>query len=63
MNYYYLRKGRIKEFIGKEIFEIQPVILGGSPEDIQNKVFLDRKQHIDAVRYWNKIIRELRQNI
>lgn len=45
---------------GKEIFEIKPVILGGSPTDPKNKVVLSRAQHIEAVRYWNKIINEAR---
>ena len=34
---------------GKEVFEIQPVILGGSPTDPANKVLLSREEHIKAV--------------
>jgi len=45
---------------GKEIFELQPVILGGHPTDPANKVVLTREQHIQAVRYWNKVIHDLR---
>lgn len=45
---------------GKEIFETHPVILGGSPTDAANKVVLTREEHIEAVRYWNRIIKELR---
>jgi hypothetical protein len=45
---------------GQEIFEVQPVMLGGDPIDPKNKIALDRHQHIDAVRYWNNLIRELR---
>lgn len=45
---------------GKEIIELHPIVLGGSPTDPKNKVVLDRKQHIEAVRYWNEIIREFR---
>lgn len=52
---------RMRECAGKEIFEIQPVILGGSPTDPENKVALTRKQHIEAVRYWNKLIKDLRK--
>jgi hypothetical protein len=48
------------DLAGKEIFEIKPVILGGDPEDPANKVALTRSQHIEAVRYWNRIIRDLR---
>ena len=45
---------------GKEVFEIQPVILGGSPTDPANKVLLSREAHIKAVVYWNRVIKELR---
>ena len=44
-----------------EIFEITPVILGGSPTDPANKAVINRQQHIEAVRYWNKIISDLRK--
>ncbi|MBX9790645.1 MAG: SMI1/KNR4 family protein [Pirellulales bacterium] len=47
---------------GKEIFEITPVILGGSPTDPTNKVPLDREEHAQAVVYWNRVIKELREN-
>lgn len=53
-----MNKEERQQLSGKEIFEITPVILGGSATDPTNKVVLDRKQHIEAVRYWNKIIRE-----
>ena len=45
---------------GKEIFEVTPVVLGGDPHDPANKVALTRTEHIAAVRYWNRIIRDLR---
>ena len=45
---------------GKEIFEVTPVVLGGDPRDPANKVALTRTEHIPAVRYWNRIIRDLR---
>ena len=45
---------------GVELFFITPIILGGSPTSFNNKIFLDRLQHIQAVRYWNKIISDLR---
>jgi hypothetical protein len=51
---------RDRSLRGKEIFEIKPIVLGGSPTELSNKVFLTRAQHIEAVRYWNKIIKELR---
>jgi hypothetical protein len=43
-----------------EIFEVQPIILGGDPTDPANKTCLTREQHIEAVRYWNGVIRNLR---
>jgi hypothetical protein len=46
---------------GREVFEIKPIILGGSPTDPSNKILLDRIQHVQAVRYWNGIIRDLRR--
>lgn len=46
---------------GKEVFEILPVILGGSPTDPANKVVLDRAEHMKAVVYWNRIIKEMRE--
>ena len=45
---------------GKEIVEIKPIILGGSPTDPANKTLLTREQHIQMVRYWNGIIAGLR---
>ena len=45
---------------GKEIFEITPIILGGSPTDPENKVALTRDQHMEVVRYWNKVVSDLR---
>jgi len=47
---------------GKEVFEIQPVILGGSPTSPGNKAMLNRQQHIEAVKYWNGIVRTMRSN-
>ena len=47
-------------FEGKEIFEIKPVILGGSPTDLANKTLLSREDHIKAVTYWNRLIAGLR---
>lgn len=47
--------------LGMELFEITPVILGGDPVDSKNKVWLTRQQHIEAVRYWNRVVSDLRQ--
>jgi len=56
-----LRKSEPNQYAGKEIFEIKPIILGGSPNDPSNKVALTREEHIKAVRYWNRLIRNLRK--
>jgi hypothetical protein len=53
-------RSRDSSIQGKEIFEITPVILGGSATDRANKTFLTRKEHIEAVVFWNKIIVKLR---
>ncbi len=50
-----------RNLAGKEIFEVQPIILGGSPTDPKNKTVLTREDHIKAVNYWNRIIRDLRK--
>jgi len=50
-----------RRLAGMEIFEITPVILGGSPTDPANKAVINRQQHIEGVRYWNKIISDLRK--
>lgn len=57
-----LRQNRPEDYSGKEIFEVQPIILGGSPTDSANKIILTREEHIAAVRYWNKVIHDLRQH-
>jgi hypothetical protein len=46
---------------GKEIFDIKPIILGGSPTDHASKMVLNREDHIRAVVYWNRIIGQLRE--
>jgi len=43
-----------------ELFFITPIILGGNPTAKDNMTLLSREQHIQAVRYWNKIINDLR---
>lgn len=46
--------------LGMELFDVMPIILGGNPTDPSNKVWLTRQQHIEAVRYWNKIVHDLK---
>ena len=44
---------------GLELCERTPVLFGGDPVTIDNKLWLTRSQHIEYVRYWNKLLREL----
>jgi hypothetical protein len=55
-----VRRARVNELAGKELFEIQPILLGGHPTDPSNKTVVNRQQHIQAVTYWNREIRRLR---
>jgi len=45
---------------GVVLFEVKPVMLGGDPGDPANKVWLTLEQHFKAVRYWNKVIGQVR---
>ncbi len=47
--------------VGMELFDVKPVLVGGDPHDPKNKAWLTRRQHIDAVKYWNRIIAEMRK--
>ena len=49
-----------KRLPGMEIMEVTPVILGGDPEDPNNKTVVTREQHFELVRYWNGVIRQLK---
>lgn len=51
------------DHLGMELFHITPIVLGGDPEDPKNRAWLTRRQHIEAVRYWNRIIREHRKDL
>jgi len=44
-----------------ELVEITPVIVGGDPIDLNNKTWLTRRQHFEVVRYWNRVISDLRK--
>lgn len=50
----------VRRPLGMELFDVKPIILGGDPKNPANKVWLTRQQHIDAVRYWNKIVQSLK---
>lgn len=47
--------------VGKEVFEIHPIILGGDPADPANKVVVAREQHCELVRYWNRVVADARR--
>ena len=55
-----IKRARTNELAGKEVFEIQPIILGGHPTDPSNKTVLTRQEHIEAVTYWNRELRRLK---
>lgn len=44
-----------------ELVEITPVIVGGDPLDPKNKTLVTRQQHFAMVRYWNRLISDLRK--
>jgi hypothetical protein len=44
-----------------EIFNVTPIILGGDPVAASNRTVLKREAHVQAVRYWNRIIADLRR--
>lgn len=46
---------------GMQLVEVTPVMVGGHPTDPKNKAWLTRQQHFEMVRYWNKIIQNLRE--
>jgi len=56
--YFKIREQRPR---GLEMFFVTPIILGGSPSAPDNIAYLDRRQHIEAVRYWNQVIFDLRK--
>jgi hypothetical protein len=60
MSHYSRPRARGENVRGKEIVEITPVILGGDPEDSENKAVLTREEHFEMVRYWNKAIRDMK---
>lgn len=58
-----LRKTHLAQYQNREIFEITPIKLGGDPVDPHNKIALTRQQHIEAVNYWNRVIKDIEKNI
>lgn len=52
------RKTNPAQYQNREIFEVTPIKLGGSPTDSENKIALPREQHVEAVNYWNRVIKD-----
>lgn len=46
---------------GMELFEITPVIVGGDPISLENKIWVTRQEHFELVRFWNRTIGDLRK--
>jgi hypothetical protein len=46
---------------GMQLVEITPIIVGGDPTDPQNKTWVTRQQHFEMVRFWNRVISDLRK--
>jgi hypothetical protein len=44
-----------------ELFELTPIAVGGDPVSLENKIWLTRQEHFEAVRYWNRAIDVLRK--
>jgi len=45
---------------GMELVDIKPAIVGGDPCDPENKTLVTRQQHFELVRFWNRVISDLR---
>ena len=42
---------------GLEVHEVHPVKLGGSPTDLDNKIFLTPQEHARYTTWWNNVIK------
>jgi hypothetical protein len=54
-----LRQGDPSAFDGKQVHEIQPVKLGGSPTVLANKIPLLPHVHAQVTTWWNALIRSI----
>jgi hypothetical protein len=46
--------------VGMEVHCKQPIALGGSPTDVENRDMVPVKEHPEICRYWNKVYQEER---
>lgn len=45
--------------LGEEMHHIHPLILGGDPESADNLINVSRQGHVELVRWWNRLIRDV----
>lgn len=57
-----LRKSAQRKYAGLEFIEIHPIRLGGDGADANNIQAINRRGHIEYVRYWNRMIRSVRSS-
>ncbi|TPM45402.1 hypothetical protein FJ951_16260 [Mesorhizobium sp. B2-2-3] len=41
---------------GMELFDVKPIAVGGDPVSLEDKIWLTRQEHFEAVRFWNRTI-------
>ncbi|MEM6821526.1 MAG: hypothetical protein AAF558_06265 [Verrucomicrobiota bacterium] len=47
---------------GKIKWYVKPLIFGGDPEEDENTTWIDLDSHVDAVKYWNNMYKDLKSN-
>jgi len=45
---------------GLHLHRTQPILFGGNPTDRQNITFISRLQHTELATFWNRKIREMK---
>ena len=48
------------KLVGKIKWYIKPIIFGGDPQAAENMAWLSFDQHIKAVKWWNKLYRDVK---
>jgi hypothetical protein len=48
-------------FVDKIKWYIKPIIFGGDPSANENMAWLSLDQHVEAVKYWNRLYRDVKQ--
>lgn len=48
-----------QELVGKEIYEINPIVFGGDPVDPKNKTLVEFRLYIEVVVWWNNLYRQM----